>query len=242
MKKETVRKIFAVSVFAIAMAFLEAAVVIYLRKLFYPAGFVFPLIGFVEPSILSVEWLREFATIAMLISVGILAGKKFCSRIAYFLYAFAVWDIFYYIFLKLALNWPSSFLTWDLLFLVPWPWAGPVIAPIICSILFIILAILILNFEDKNKKAKPATKEWLLFVGGVLLVLYTWLYDYGALIFGGGFAKSFFTLAENLRFIDAVSNFIPAGYNWLLFSAGIVLTIIGIVLFYLRTTKSPKLK
>ena len=98
MRKYSRNKIFIVGIFAIAMAFLEAAVVVYLRKLFYPAGFNFPLRGFIEPSILSIEWAREFATIIMLLAVSILAGKKLYEKFAFFIYAFAVWDIFYYIF------------------------------------------------------------------------------------------------------------------------------------------------
>ena len=141
MKKESVNKILIITIFAIAMGFLEAAVVIYLRELFYPNGFDFPLRGFLNPSILGVEWIREFATVVMLAAIAVLAGKKFYERFAYFLYAFAIWDIFYYISLKATLDWPSSFLTWDLLFLIPWPWIGPVLTPVLWSILFIILSI-----------------------------------------------------------------------------------------------------
>ena len=67
MKKESKNIILIVTVFSIAMAFLETAVVVYLRKLFYLNGFNFPLKGFLDPSILSIEWIREFATIIMLL-------------------------------------------------------------------------------------------------------------------------------------------------------------------------------
>src|SRR3989344_6671811 len=142
MKKESRNKILIVTIYAIAMAFIEATVVVYLRKLFYPNGFNFPLVGFIDPAILNIEWIREFATIIMLLMVGILAGKKLYERFAYFIYAFAVWDIFYYIFLKVILDWPNSFLTWDLFFLIPWPWIGPVLAPMLCAVLIIITALL----------------------------------------------------------------------------------------------------
>ena len=146
MKRESVNKLSIVTLYAIAMGFLEAAVVIYLRNLFYPNGFNFPLKGFIDPSILIVEWIREFATIIMLVTIGLLAGKKFYEKLAYFVYAFAIWDIFYYIFLKLVLNWPSSFLTWDLLFLIPFPWAGPVLAPLLCTLLMLFTSFIIINF------------------------------------------------------------------------------------------------
>ena len=237
MKKENVKTVWIVTVFAIAMGFLEAAVVVYLRDLFYPAGFKFPILGFINPSILGMEWLREFATIVMLVTIGCLAAKKLYVRFAYFLYAFAIWDIFYYIFLKLALNWPSSFFTWDLLFLIPWPWIGPIIAPIVCSLFFIIIACLIINFEDRGKVKRFSKMEWAGFIAATVLFLYSWLYDYGVLIFKNGFAKSFFTLQTNPKFIEMVSNYAPARYNWVLFSIAVIITILSINSFYARNSR-----
>src|SRR3989344_3595876 len=215
MKKESLRKLLIVTAYAIAMGFFEAAVVIYLRNLFYPNGFNFPLKGFIEPYILSVEWIREIATIIMLITIGMLAGKKFYEKIAYFVYSFAIWDIFYYVFLKMYLNWPSSLLTWDILFMVPWPWVGPVLAPLLCTILMIITTFIIIN-------------------------LFTWMYDYGMLIFNNGFAKDFFTLATNPRFIEVVDNYIPSYFNWPLFLLGLFVSSLGVLLFYIRMKKGKR--
>src|SRR3989344_6517542 len=223
MKKESWNKILIVSIYAIAMGLLEAAVVVYLRKLFYPDGFIFPLKGFIEPSILSVEWMREFATIVMLVTIGMLAGKKVYEKFAYFIYAFAIWDIFYYIFVKLTLNWPDSFLTWDLLFLIPWPWIGPVIAPILYSLVFIITAFLIISFGDAGIKVKINILEWLLIIIGGLVSLSTWMYDYGRIIFSGGFARQFFTLAENQQFYEVIAKYSPSYYNWLVFLFGLIM-------------------
>ena len=89
-----------VSVFSIAMGFFESAVVIYLREIYFPDGFSFPL-NPIHGSILTVEVLRELATLIMLISIGILAGRNRVQKFAYFIFGFAVWDIFYYIFLSL---------------------------------------------------------------------------------------------------------------------------------------------
>src|SRR3989344_2117688 len=116
MNKETYKRLAVVTIFALAMAFLESVIVVYLRKMYYPSGFNFPLSTLMESNILTIEWVREFFIIVMLISVAFLAGKKFIDRLAYFFYAFAIWDIFYYIWLKVILSWPPSFLTWDLLF------------------------------------------------------------------------------------------------------------------------------
>ena len=235
MKKESLNKILIVTIFAIAMGFLEAVVVIYLRKLYYPKGFNFPLKGFIDPSILRIEWVREFATIAMLITIAMLVGKKLYERFAYFIYAFAIWDIFYYISLKLTLNWPASFFTWDILFLIPLPWVGPVLAPLLCTILMITTAFMIINFEDLKMNVKIKMKELILILVGVLIVLYTWLYDYGKIILGGGFTKDFFTLANNQQFNQIIANYSPPYYNWFLFLIGFIISSLGILFFYLRT-------
>jgi hypothetical protein len=230
MKKETYKTLGVVGIYAIAMAFLESVVVVYLRKIYYPQGFNFPLKGFIEPAILNLEWAREFFTIVMLATVVILAGKKFHERFAYFLYAFAVWDIFYYIWLKIILAWPSSLLTWDILFLIPLPWIGPVLAPVLLSLTMILLSLIILHFNETIK-----LKEWMLLIIGSLIILYTFMFDYANLIIQGGFAKDFFTLAASQNFIVAVDAFIPMSYNWFLFAAGEVLFLAAILSLYLRS-------
>ena len=180
MKKESVNKLIILGIFAIAMGFLETTLVVYLRRIFYNGGFDFPLKGFTDPNIIAIEWIREIATIVMLVTIGLLAGKKFYEKLSYFIYAFAIWDIFYYIFLKILLNWPASFLTWDVLFLIPWPWIGPVLAPIMCAILMIITAIMIINLADRDMKNKMRSKlyEVILIIFGILIVLFSWLFDY----------------------------------------------------------------
>jgi len=236
-KKETAKTVIIVTLFAIAMGILEAAVVVYLRNLFYPAGFAFPLVGFIEPSILSVEWIREFATIVMLITIGMLAGKRLYDKFAYFIYAFAIWDIFYYIWLKVVLDWPISIITWDILFLIPWPWAGPVLAPVLCSILMIITAFIILS---ANKKMAPLGIDAILVVVGMILVLFTWIYDYGALIISNGFAKDFFTLTNNSQFYQVIGSYSPDYYNWPLFLIGFAMSSIGVLLFYIKNRPQNK--
>ncbi len=85
------------------MGFLEAAVVVYLRELYYPEGFAFPLKQ-LAPNVLLIEYLREISTIIMLFSIGYIAGRKFYDRLSFFLLSFGIWDIFYYVWLKLLLK------------------------------------------------------------------------------------------------------------------------------------------
>jgi len=117
------KTIFWVTVFAVSMGFFESAIVIYLREMIYPDGFAFPLQP-VERRLATTEILREAFSLLMLLSVGILTGKSTTTRFAYFLYSFAVWDIFYYIFLKILINWPESLMTMDILFLLQFSYAS----------------------------------------------------------------------------------------------------------------------
>jgi hypothetical protein len=84
-----------------------------------------------------VEMGRELATLLMLWAVAMLAGRTGRERFAWFSFLFGVWDIVYYVALKLVLGWPASLLTWDVLFMVPLIWTGPVLAPLIVSLLML---------------------------------------------------------------------------------------------------------
>src|SRR5258707_7052052 len=112
------KTLWIVTIFSIAMAALESAVVVYLRALYYPDGFTVAL-RMIDPQILLIEIAREAATLIMLIGVACLAGKNFKDRFAYFLLSFGVWDIFYYAWLKAFINWPASIFDWDILFMIP---------------------------------------------------------------------------------------------------------------------------
>ena len=157
-------KITYLSLFSIALGYLEAAVVTYLRMQFYPHGFYFPLNNAVPDNVLLIEILRELSTIAILLLVAILSGKKFIERFGNFLFILGTWDIFYYIFLKITLGWPSSFFNKDILFLIPFPWISPVLAPIIVSVTLIILSTFIYNKCNKDPSFSNLGKlEWIFF-------------------------------------------------------------------------------
>jgi len=89
----------ALAIFGIAMGLLEAAVVVYLRQLYYPEGLTLPLKP-ASSTILLIESSRELATLVMLITSAIAVGENALQSFAYFLYMFGFWDIFYYIFLN----------------------------------------------------------------------------------------------------------------------------------------------
>lgn len=173
------KRLFWVSLFSISFAFVEAAVVVYLRSIYYPEGFSFPL-KLISSAHLPVELVRELSTIIMLAAVGILAGTTRWSRFAFFAIAFGVWDIFYYVWLKVALDWPASLFDWDALFLIPVPWIGPVIAPIAISLLLIAAGLMILWKESSGAAFQPGSLAWALAILGSAIVLFTFVWDFDA--------------------------------------------------------------
>src|SRR6266704_110933 len=156
-----------VVVFAMAMAWVESAVVYYLRTMidriepYQPTPL--PIIGGLGPA----EMVREVATMVMLLTVGILAGRNWKSRIAYTAIAFGVWDIFYYVFLKVMCGWPHSLLDWDILFLLPMPWWGPVLAPVSIALLLVLWGTLVSTWESHRLEYSPDWKIWLLNLWGI---------------------------------------------------------------------------
>ncbi len=170
------KKLCIAAVFAIAFAYIEAAVVVYLREIFYPAGFTFPLASFPDTSlgkrILLTEIGREVATIVVIFSVSWLFTKGFMNRLACFLFTFGVWDIFFYAWLKLFLNWPASLMDWDILFLIPVVWAGPVLSPVLVSIAIIFFSAAFFLSWPYSRPVQISRLEWLgLLAAGIVIVV-----------------------------------------------------------------------
>jgi hypothetical protein len=162
----TVRQLIIVAVFASAFGFLEATVVVYLRA---AAGFLpgyqgtladvagsapqSQLLGKLPASLLSLEVLREAATMLMLVSTALLTPVRPKSRVAVFLWAFGIWDIVYYVSLWATIRWPQSIQDGDVLFLIPEPWLAPVWFPLVVSALSV-LAVLLARASPPDSKCK----------------------------------------------------------------------------------------
>lgn len=162
-----------VVVFGLAMGYLEAAVVVYLREIYYPRGFSFPLVP-VSGRDLVVETVREIATLLMLVAVGMLSGRSGRERLAFFLLAFGLWDVVYYLTLKAILGWPQHIGEHDLLFLIPVPWIGPVWAPVVLSVTMIVLAASLLRQPGAGM---PVSAALYLLIPGALLVIVSFTLD-----------------------------------------------------------------
>jgi hypothetical protein len=196
------RRTFAwIVAFGVAMGFLEAAVVVYLRLLYYPAGFDFPLV--LLPAItVFVELGREAATIVMLWAVAALAGRNGAQRFAWFAILFGTWDIVYYVALKAVLDWPASLLTWDVLFLIPLVWTGPVLAPVIVSLGLLFGGWRLLERDARGLPLRLDRLDRGLLGGSFAALLVAFMLNHGVVVAGG----------------------IPREFPWWLFVAGCAMT------------------
>lgn len=163
--------------FAVAFAYVESAVVVYLRKIFYPDGFKFPL-NLVACSIGFIELGREAMTIIMLITVAFVSGRTRFQRWSYFLFLFGVWDIFYYIWLKVFLDWPPSLFTWDILFFLPVPWTSPVLAVLTVSFIITTVGAIGIFLEYAGYRLQPHWYHWILAIIGSLVIFYSFSFDW----------------------------------------------------------------
>jgi hypothetical protein len=213
------------------MAYLESAVVVYIRALYYPEGFKFPM-KIIDEKILLTEFFRELATMIMLLSIGVFAGRKAIERFAFFIFSFAIWDIFYYIFLKVILDWPESLMTWDVLFFIPTTWVGPVIAPVINSFMMIVLALIIIFSVEKTGKAKMGSLVWTLLIAGSVVVILSYTIDYSMFILQKFTFSELFSATNNKDVMEYVTQYIPVNFNWLIFGAGAIMHAAGIYLVY----------
>ena len=194
-----------VMTFAIAMAWLEAACVLYIRTLvdriepYQPDPL--PIAG----ALGNVELWREVATLVMIAALGLLAGRTWRRRLGYAAIAFGAWDIFYYVFLRLISGWPRTLLDWDILFLLPLPWWGPVLAPVSIALVMIVWGTLATQSRDR---AAGAGWAWALGGVGAMLALALFMLDAWRALPGGR---------------EAVLQVLPRTFNWPVFCVSLLL-------------------
>jgi hypothetical protein len=201
-----------VFLFAVAMAWVESALVVDLRTLvdrldpYQPNPLPF------LPKLGEVELVREMATLIMLFAVGWLAGQTWPKRWGYAALAFGMWDVFYYLFLKIIVDWPRSLWDWDILFLLPLPWWGPVIAPMLIAALMMVYGTLATQFES----LRASRRAWILNWSGCVLALLVFMADALRVIDGG---------------IEALRQVLPrkAGFNWPVFIFALILMAVPVI-------------
>lgn len=173
---------------AVAFAWVESAVVVYLREIYFDGSFYFPIVvewkdgKYVVDYLLRIEFAREIATIIMLGAVGCIAGKNALQKFCFFMIAFGIWDVFYYIWLRVMAGWPESLLTWDLLFFVPLPWVGPVITPVLIALAMVAAGSLIIYFDEKDFVIRLRWYDWAIELGCGLLMIIAFCWDWKNII------------------------------------------------------------
>ncbi len=185
------RRLLALAFFAVGMAYVEAACVVYLWEILYPGGFKFPLLLVVEDqytALVAVEMGREFFTLVMLSGCAIAAGRTRVQRVASFLFLFGGWDIFYYFWLRVMTElthfpaFPASLGTWDILFLLPAPWTGPVYAPMTVAATMVLFGVMLLVAESRSASIKPHLRFWVIEVIATLMILGSFVWNCGVVL------------------------------------------------------------
>lgn len=211
------------SLFAVAMAYLEAAVVVYLRRIYYPEDplTLFPLKVW-APSELFIELGREAATVVMILGAASLAARGGIRVLAAFSFVFGLWDIFYYLWLKVLLGWPVTLMEWDILFLIPWAWLGPWPAPVIIAVLLVAWGGRVLAVD---RPCRFDGRAMVLAGVGTTLLLISFLQPAFGLLGGGRLA---------------VADFVPGGFWWGAYIPGILLMGAGLEATFRATVRETR--
>jgi hypothetical protein len=195
----------AVVVYAVGMAYIEAAVVVYLQiALGGQVGAIFPL----QPAsaagpLVAIEAGREAATLVMIAIVGLLAGRTRLERLAWGAVVFGTWDIGYYAWLHIFSGWPPSLATPDLLFLLPVPWVGPVWSPVAVSATLVGVGLAAASTLRSGEQLVIARWQWAMGLAGGLMVVLSYTLDAARLIQGG----------------------LPGPYPWPVFAIGLIVAL-----------------
>ena len=211
--------------FGASFGYVEAAVLVYIRGLYEPihqrlhphaaADALFPLLTYAQleaegPQVvhwLTMEMVREGATLLMLVGVGLAVGRTFRQWFAAFLIAFGLWDIFYYVFLRVLIGWPASLREWDLLFLLPVPWAAPVLAPVLVALAMVVVGVILLVGEATDRPVRLSLGNWVAILVGGAVINTAFCWDYRNLRAGG----------------------LPNPFNWPLFALGEGMVLSGVL-------------
>ncbi len=215
------RNLIWLSLYGMAMGYVEAVIVVYLRLLYYPENplEIFPP-RLLSPAHLRMELLRECATILMILTVAMISSRGFVRGFATFVYVFGVWDIFYYLCLKLTIGWPVSWAEWDILFLIPWVWLGPWPTAVLISSLFVAWGAWIL-WSAVEYRARPVPLA--LFTAGALLAVWAFLEP------GSAYLR-----AE----AESFATYRPGRFAWWVYVPGLGL-MAGALLLTLSSGRSP---
>lgn len=221
-KERPLAAIVSLWVFGIAFGLIEAAVVVYLRALFGQEGdSLFPLENLTDPgvrTVMEVEVWREGATLVLMLAPAWLFDRRPFMRLLAYAMIFGCWDLSYYAFLKLFLDWPASLLTYDVLFLLPAVWVAPVLCPVLISLALIVFSSACFVLDRKQSACPPRPGHWLAALGGAGLVLFAFMKESAYYLDGG----------------------LPVRFPWMPFMAGNLLAAAAGLHFIYRLTRRDR--
>jgi len=154
---------------------------------------------------LNIELGREAATLFLLAAIALAVSRNIREWWAAFMIAFGIWDVFFYLFLLVQIGWPSSFFEWDLLFLLPVPWTGPVLAPLVVAFAMVVAGVATFWRESADRSVRMASRHLLAILGGGILVVLAFCWDFRIIMSGG----------------------LPDAFNWPLLVTGLLLGVIA---------------
>ena len=201
------------ALYAVTMAHVEAALVVHLRGVYHPDDplAIFPMVVLSQRDF-AIELARELATVLMILSVAALARRHFAGRFAAFVFVFGLWDIFYYIWLRVMIGWPTSWWEWDVLFLIPWPWLGPWLTPVLIALMFVVWGGWALTRESAPVWSRTTLTT---FTVGAVIGVAAFLIPVAPLLSGGE---------------DALRGFTPDEFPWLVYWLGVALMAAGLLI------------
>ncbi len=208
---EVRRRLAWLVLFAATFGFVEAAVVVYIRRVSYPDGFRFP-IEFLEPRLGVMEIAREAATMVMLYAAAALAARGFWGRFGAFAVAFGIWDLVYYAALRIVIGWPESWSTWDVLFLIPGIWIGPVWSVMVVAGLLVACGARMWLRAEAAPIPRARPWHWVAALAALTLILIAFLWNH-RLALGGG---------------------VPTGFPWAVWLAGLACGLAAFADLFLR--------
>ncbi len=218
------KKLVPLLILGIAFGVIEGSVAIYLRPILSSGKADFA-IRVIQPEILTdiqrtvikTEIDREIATIVLIAAAAAVSAASIMHWFSYFVFTFAVWDIFYYIWMSFRIGWPKSLFDWDILFLIPRMWFAPVIVPVIISCFGIVFSVIALRGLDISKKLDVRFYHLV----PVSMALILWLVSF---------------LNKSVKGMTAF----PESYSWVLFVLGVICALFGGVVMYWDYVFRPK--
>jgi len=216
-KRDRSIRLLFIFLFALTMAYFEASVVVYLRIIAYPSGFSFPLEP-VPAFVVGTEIGREAASLIMIFTVAMMSGRNRRERFGCFLFIFGIWDMFYYLILRVLIGWPETLLTWDVIFLIPVVWSGPVLAPVIVAAGMTGFGCLLIMDESKRDRRRIMdTPSRVILSAGFLTLFSAFIWDYTGFVLKQGCGTMLDVLFDMSRV------YIPVRFPWPVFLFGVAL-------------------